>query len=366
MMNGRSLIVAFAAIVAFASSGPAQQVRGTVADSLTRRPIEGAFVSLRDERDRAVSAVLTDSLGRFALLALAPGSYTVRAERIGQRTIAAGPLVVRADTVIELNLLATVAPIALDALIAEGGDRRCTVRPAAVAAARLWDEARKALEITLWARGRDDLHFRSRIYERDVALDGLLLNETIRTISGSGAQAFRVHDATELARSGFAQVNADSVILYGADAELIVSDAFLDAHCFEVVNGSRDARLVGLRFRPVARRGIPDIEGVLWLDRSTAELRHLEYNYVDIRSMIERGEVTGHTAFRRLEGGRWIIQDWWIRAPRLFRLGNLTLFTGWHEQGGEVLEVFSRLSHSSSRTRKTAAAAAPPARVASR
>jgi hypothetical protein len=333
-------MVTMAAAIVLASPVRAQRIHGTVTDAVTRRPIEGAFVSLRDVRDRSVFAVLTDSLGRFSLLAIEAGSYRVRAERIGQRTISAGPFSLRTDTLIELSLLATVAPIALDALVADAGDRRCTVRPTAAAAARLWDEARKALEITLWARGREDLDFRSHVYERDVALDGLLMNETIRTVSGSGAQAFRVHDATELARSGFARATGDSVILHGADAELLVSDVFLDAHCFEVVNGSRDdAHLVGLRFRPVARRGIPDIEGVLWLERTTAELQRLEYNYVEIRSIIERGDVTGHTAFRRLPGGRWIIQTWWIRAPRLFRLGDITLFTGWHEQGGEVLEV---------------------------
>jgi len=68
-----------------------------------------------------------------------------------------------------------------------------------------------------------------------------------------------------------------SRIYDGIDARVFLSDPFLDTHCFRI-RPSRDADgTVGLAFEPVESREVSDVEGVLWLDEQTAELRVLEF-----------------------------------------------------------------------------------------
>jgi len=76
-----------------------------------------------------------------------------------------------------------------------------------------------------------------------------------------------------------------------------------------------DPALVGLAFEPVRGRNVPEVTGVLWMDRATAELRRVEYRYVNGPPESNEPEVGGTVEFERLQDGPWIVRRWVIRMP---------------------------------------------------
>jgi hypothetical protein len=111
-------------------------------------------------------------------------------------------------------------------------------------------------------------------------------------------------------------MRAGRYVYYGPDAEVVLSDPFLDRHCFWIeTDAPDDEPWIGLGFRPRERREVTDIRGVLWLDRGTAELRVLEYRYTPLPRRVPARHVGGRLEFERLPSGAWIIDRWWIRTP---------------------------------------------------
>jgi hypothetical protein len=80
----------------------------------------------------------------------------------------------------------------------------------------------------------------------------------------------------------------------------------------------------------------------MWIDPSTAELRWLEFNYRNLEPERTTSQVGGRVDFERLDDGRVIVREWWIRMPIM---GRQTDFTGrtrqfiarYHQTGGIVL-----------------------------
>jgi hypothetical protein len=75
--------------------------------------------------------------------------------------------------------------------------------------------------------------------------------------------------------------------------------------------------MVGLEFVPLSDRPEPDVRGVLWIDRATAELRYVEYGYTNLhfRGPVER--LSGRMNFQRLPNGLWVTESWLLVAPML-------------------------------------------------
>ncbi|MEO8620730.1 MAG: TonB-dependent receptor, partial [bacterium] len=79
-----------------------------------------------------------------------------------------------------------------------------------------------------------------------------------------------------------------------------------------------DANLIGVAFTPSRdRRDSHDIEGTLWLDRGTAELRYLEYRYTNLPDVVATAKPGGRVEFLRLSDGNWLVSRWSVRMPRL-------------------------------------------------
>ena len=81
--------------------------------------------------------------------------------------------------------------------------------------------------------------------------------------------------------------------------------------------GSEHPGWVGLEFVPLDGREEPDVRGVLWLDRATAELRYVEYTYTGLGFRGPVDWLGGRIDFRRVPSGTWIIPFWTVRAPLL-------------------------------------------------
>ena len=181
---------------------------------------------------------------------------------------------------------------------AEGG--RCRVRPAqGLGVAELWDEARKALSAAAFTNREAVYLYRTTLYTRDLALDAKTIQ---REEQMTGSKLFDSKPAEDLIENGFVQSDGDGQLYFAPDADVLLSDPFLDSHCFRFTVGRGEAEgMVGLGFEPASRRNRNiDISGTLWLDGQTFELRWLQYNYENLDPDINSSEVGGHVEFQRL------------------------------------------------------------------
>lgn len=296
-----------------AQEGATGTVLGTVTDRDTGTPLTGAFVTLLDREGVRRGAALTDESGRFVLRAPAPGSYRLRAERIGAEGVLSDFFDITPGQVVVANLSTRPSAVSL-AGVEVTGESRCDLRGASGSATvRLWEEARKALEVAEWV---DDVGYvyETVSWERVLDADARRVLEE-QTTSGIqvGRGAFRSLEAELLMERGFVQEDDSGKLYYAPDAAVLLSDEFLAAHCFRAV---REGGATGLAFDPAPGRRVPDIAGTLWL---TAEggLDRLEYRYTSLPGELRGSTLLGgEIRFFRLDEGAWIVREWRIRMPR--------------------------------------------------
>jgi hypothetical protein len=305
-----------AALLAAATPAAAQTVHGTLVDP-AGAPVAQVLVALVDSAGKQRAAALTTSTGEFTIRAPAGGRYSLRAERVGYATVTSPAFDLAEGDVREQRMVASSRPVTLQALVITPRARRCAVRPGAgVATATLWEEARKALAAAEYASRAGLFWYDVVRWERDVSAgSGAVTRDLRRTRGGVAELPFVSVPPEELSRFGFIRrFPGDSLVYAAPDAAVLLSDQFLDDHCFRTTTGD-DPRLVGLEFEPVRGRIVPDVTGVLWLDRATAELRKVEYRYVNGPAESRERGVGGTVEFERLHDGPWIVRRWAIRMP---------------------------------------------------
>ena len=202
---------------------------------------------------------------------------------------------------------------------AEGG--RCRVRPEqGLMVADLWEEARKALSAAAFTEEQRVYRYLTTKYVRDIDRDTKIIrNEQRQRSAGFQRTPFESRPAEDLIENGFVQSDPDGDLYFAPDAKVLLSDPFLDTHCFKLERGDDEAEgLVGLAFQPVGGRNrVPDIAGTLWIDPGSFELRWLEYRYQNLNADLSSPEVGGRVDFQRLPNGTWIVPEWWIRMPTI-------------------------------------------------
>jgi hypothetical protein len=304
-------------LLAGAGSGTAQELRLQFRDDLSRAPVVGALVGLVRGEERS-DRRLTDAAGRAVLVAPAPGFWRVRVDRIGFEPWESEPFEVGPG-------LATTREWRIPSLrrdlptIVVIGESECGQRmEAGSAVAALWEEIRLALEaseVTL-REGNTPLHVREFARERSESLR--IERQWYTRAAAEAGQPFRSLPPAQLAREGYVQQAGGRASFHGPDAALLLSEEFLDTHCFDTRPGT-DGR-VGLAFAPVPSRTMPGITGTLWLDRATSELRTLEFEYVHLPPPLDVPGTGGEVRYGRLDDGSWIVREWHIRMPRLARV----------------------------------------------
>ncbi|HEX8211875.1 MAG TPA: carboxypeptidase-like regulatory domain-containing protein [Longimicrobium sp.] len=348
-------ILALLALLVAARPLAAQTVQGELVDA-AGKPLPGAMVVLLDAAGKSLGRVLTDESGRFVLRAPSAGSYRLRAERIGYGGTESPPLQLAEGEARSYRLEGGGRAVVLDAVVAQGGRRRCEVRPGeGTAAAAVWNEVRKALDAAAYLQERRALRFRTDEYTRDLEPGSLRVTaEQRKTGSTVGAHPFRSLSAEELSRGGYVQTSEAGTFYHAPDAQSLLSDAFLDGHCFHVQQGTGEAAgLVGLAFEPVGGQRLPDVAGVLWVEPSTRELLRLEYRYTNLDVTVPTEQLGGRVDFDRSPGGGWIVRRWWVRMPALavdqqvrsaqsssgVEVSRRARLVGIREVGGEVTAV---------------------------
>lgn len=344
MRSTSAASLTFAAVLLLPGAAAAQVVSGRVVEAGTGTPVSAAFVTLVDSAGLDRTSGLAGEDGAFRLLAPSPGRYRLRAERIGYRSITTELLDVAVEG-LQLTIEVPGDAVTLGGLRVEG-EGRCVLRPEeGEATYRLWEEARKALQITEWTSVEQRVLFQVGRFERLVDPSTMVVDsEQVEILGVVSEQPFVTTSPDTLLQEGFIRIREDRIFYDGVDAATILSSDFLDTHCFRRVPGG--SALAGLEFRPVdPGRGPSDVEGTLWLDPETAELRFLEFHYVNPPRFLRRidpDDYGGRVEFRRLSDGSWVVSRWIIRTPVLDGTGFRARLVQYSESEGEILALLDR------------------------
>ncbi|HLB36234.1 MAG TPA: carboxypeptidase regulatory-like domain-containing protein [Gemmatimonadales bacterium] len=340
---------AIALVLACATHLPAQAVRGQLVDRGNGFPIGGAFVVLLDQGGVEVARVLTGPDGTFLLRAPGPGTYQLQSKRIGFRVSSSPPLTVAEGQTVGFRLQVEAVPARLPPVVVEGRPQCGTRGDEGTAVARLWEEAREALAGVRWTAGQATLHYTVERFERDFAVaGGRVLKEQRSARSGYGETPFKSVPGEELVSRGYVVAGPRDVMdYYAPDAEVLLGDGFVNTHCFNARDGGDEhPGLVGLVFQPAPGRSLPDVQGVLWIEKATLELRFLDFTYARLPWGLPEGALGGHVEFMRLPSGAWIVKDWWIRMAQMARVVYRESsrqaepkVLGFREAGGEVVTI---------------------------
>lgn len=304
------------ALVILAPPLEGQVVRGTVVEAESRQPVGGALLQLLAAGDSIRASGLTGETGRFALPQVFPGSYRLRMLRIGYRSWTSEPFTLAAAQTIDDSVAVPAVPVVLDEIVVEA-DNPCRGSPEEDRRlALVWDEIRTSLRLS--GGGGELLAFRT---ERSRWFtDPYAHASDLRRWEAADEGRWPITSLApeSLATSGFVLPQDTTIgpVYYGPDAAVFFSEGFLHNHCFRLVAppaGSPD--LLGLGFEPVKSRVVPDIQGVLWLDRQTRALRRLEYRYTGLWSWVPAGSAGGSVEFALLPTGQLVIIGWELRAP---------------------------------------------------
>ncbi len=318
----RTLMISALVVIALGTPAAAsgQWVRGTLVEQGTGAPIEGAAIVALDPNDTRLAWTLTDTSGRFFFQVKTGGSFIIRADRIGHLSTISETLEVGSADTLVYRMEAPLDAIQLVGLTVEGSSRDCRIRPEeGVATARVWEEARKALEAASQTSRRGVYQFMVRRHERELDNRGRkVLKEESRIDKRFQRSPFKSMEASILIEEGFVQPDGDGFFYYAPDADVLLSDEFLDSHCMKLREGDgEDEGLLGLEFEPAGGRRVPDISGTLWLDPSSAELQRLEFRYENLGFSVGRAPIGGTVVFAGLPNGHWFVTNWAIRMPTL-------------------------------------------------
>jgi len=319
----------------------AQSVSGRILDATSGGVVAGALVILLDKEDREVATTVTTARGTYHVRAAGAGVYRLRAERIGFENATTQPFTLLAGQTVNRELSASSTAIVLPVLAVEG-ETECRVRPGEGEATYvLWEEARKTLRVA--ERAAADYRFDAVMYERLVNLWGEPLEQgDMEYVSIAGRHPFRSVSVEDLEADGYSRIAEEGTYYFGPDAEVLLSDPFLDSHCFRY-RGAGDDPVVGLAFEPVRQiRNRVDVRGVLWLDRETAQLRTVEFQYTGVARPAALGQGPGpggQLVFDRTPDGGWIVREWWIRIPAGSRERGVQRYVTYSQEGGRVDHV---------------------------
>jgi hypothetical protein len=328
-------LVSILLVMAFATQASAQSIRGTITDAETRTPVPGVLLTVRDSTRAIRSRVLTDQNGAFRV-ALAAGNYQLTAEHIAFSPMTQAVRV--DDSTAPVALALKPAPIALSEIVVRT-ERQCRTAEDP-GASRLWYLARTALGAVSAETTKE---FRLRHFRRVLDLQfNQVGDEAMRFELQRGSHSFRsVPDS--LLRRGFVQDREGMLAFYGPDAEVLLSDEFVNSHCFEVTRSRDKPGLVGLAFGPHNERGKPDIRGAMWVDQTTGQLQYVEYEFTGLTHLTDKRFARGRVEFEMLPDKSWIVRRWYIRMPNFVQTAGLgrvsTVLGGAVEEGGEVLSM---------------------------
>jgi len=340
---GRAMLAASVGSI-FAPGLRAQALRLRVTEEASGRPVAGAVAEVLDNAGTVVAQGVLQVDGRRVIVLPAGGAYRVRIRRIGFEPFSAAAPVVPPTGTVDLALALPARRVVLNTItvLARPLCSRDAFRDAGVSA--LWTEIRTALASTYLSRTDSTFSLEARAFRRqlDPSLEPRAEQVGLPRVTG-GTKPYVSLDADSLASEGYVRRVGQENVFYAPDEQVLLSDRFVEEHCFQVARGEGQAEgLFGLQFSPAKRRNVNDIAGTLWVDSSSAELRYLDFWYVNDRfpyGVLGEGRSGGQVLFGRIPNGMWIVSAWRLRMPRFADGTRLTLRSspdGYEEFGGVV------------------------------
>ena len=315
----RTRLVTTLAFLLAAQAAKGQVVTGIVVQPDSTTPLAGAIVVVTDAQGAAIARVLTGSRGGFSVALPAPARYTLTLLRIGYRPTIGPTLNMGAGETARTRIVAGHAAVTLAAMRVRERETCRVSTDTGLMVARVWEEARKAmLSSQLSAEGAP---LSAEWVEYDRALDPsgkLVRQQRVRSAKHLTQHAFRSVPADVLREQGYVSEDSVGVNYFAPDAEVLLSDAFVSAHCFRLVESPSNADLVGVAFTPSGdRRDMREIEGTLWVDRPSSELRNVDFRYQNLPEPSSQAEPGGRVEFLRLTEGNWLVSRWHVRMPEV-------------------------------------------------
>ena len=307
------------AALAFALIAPAavnaQRVRGVVVEADATTPAAHVALLLVDSAGVLSARGQTGGSGAFELVAPAPGSYRLRALRVGFAPTVSELLVLGPDEVRTVRITLAGQRVTLPSVQVTDRAACGSTRGTGGALLDAWDQARAALQGASLARG-DGITATTRVaWMRAQSLTSDSAAQTwFDQPRESSGEAFRSRSAAELVRHGFMTSASDSVEFYAPDAQVLLDPEFAAWYCFGLVAPPADhPDWLGLSLRAQgAVEGRVTIEGTLWLTRAGA-LQHFEYRYAGMDKVYDDAEPGGRVDFMQLPTGQWIVSRWMLR-----------------------------------------------------
>jgi hypothetical protein len=309
-----------ALLVAIARPAASQELRGLVRDSALSAPLPGVVVTALDSAGKAKARAISGAGGRFTLT-MSTGTARLRAVRIGYRPRDIA-LPVRSTAPLEFAM--TRIPALLEAV--RVSDRElCPGSSDRGAAFQLWEQARAGLLAEVVARDANPATATTLVFERRMFLgDDLVQRQRDEQHIGRTTRPF-VASATpaRFAEHGYmVDVGADR-LFSAPDADVLLDESFAATHCFHLEGADpahadpAHADQAGLAFTPVPGRpdSLVDVQGVIWLSRTTPEIRSLEFQYTNLEPAATRAGVGGRIEFRTATNGVSFIERWSLRLP---------------------------------------------------
>jgi hypothetical protein len=311
----------------------AQTVRGVVVDQ-TGRPVAGVVLFLVDTATNVSARALSGQSGEFRLGAARAGTYRVKTMRIGFKPSTSDAVALLTGGEATQRIVLAGAQISLDTVrVVDRNTCRMASDSLTAATFTVWDQARTALHAAQLTAAAHVVNATTVAYERTLDPNSNRVRDQRSTIqTGYVTQPWRTVAPDSLRRAGYVVSGNDWTTYYAPGLDALASDAFIEDHCFHLTT-SRDASRIGIAFEPTPqRKRVAELQGTLWLDRKTSELRALEYHYVNV-SYDQAGRAGGNLEFARLTNGGWAISRWDIRMPELVQVVRAP------SQGGNRLEV---------------------------
>ncbi|HET7372484.1 MAG TPA: carboxypeptidase-like regulatory domain-containing protein, partial [Gemmatimonadaceae bacterium] len=312
---GAALLVA---TLGTARSLQAQTIIGSVMLPDSATPARGVIVLALDTRGTEVARTLTGSSGRFVLHAAATGRYHLRVLRIGYRPTEGPTVDAGTGTTDVAKIVFAGRQVVLSAMNVRDRQTCRVSADTGYAVAQVWNEARKAMLSTQLTS--DDAPLVAEWIEYDRVLDStarLIKEQHIRVLTHPTTHAFKSRPADELAKTGYVVADGGTTTYFAPDVDVLLSELFAASHCFQLTAPpAGQSQLIGIAFEPSRdRRDERDIAGTLWLERSSAELRTLEFHYTNLPDLATAAGAGGRVEFLRLDDGNWLVRRWHVRMP---------------------------------------------------
>lgn len=315
---------------ACASTASAQEAFGTLRRAESNLPSQGTVVVAERLSDgQVIARAVTGARGTWQLR-LTTEVLVIRALRIGFMPQVLDTVKLAVGERREVNATLAGAQVILPPLVT-AADTRCRVRPeSASLVATAFHEARTALAASQLISPDGPVRNRVRVIEEVWAADEReMLESAPREYYTNSLRPFRTAPVDSLLEHGFVtrRREAFAIVRPGVEVaveyrvpsvDLIVDDRFLEDYCLHLVDAPPGhSGWIGVGFRPARSRRITQIQGTLWIDGRSAELRRLEFGYFGLEGSEARLNSGGWLEFSRLERGLWFVSRWSVRVPAL-------------------------------------------------